>query len=124
MRYKAMLLPIHPEHAEDILNGTKWFEYRKVRCRTGTEKIILYATAPVKRVLGEVEILDAIVDTPHRVWELTSDGAGISRQNFDQYFLGHKKAVAYKLGAASRYDTPLELIESGINYTPQSMIYL
>ncbi len=124
MQKGAMLLPIYPEHAENILNGIKWFEYRKVRCRTDTKKIILYATAPVMRILGEVEILDVIIDAPHRVWELTSDGAGISRQNYNRYFLGHEKAVAYKLGAVCRYDTPLKPIDLGINYTPQAAVYL
>lgn len=120
----AMLLPIHPAHAENILNGTKWFEFRKVPCRTGTTRIIIYATAPIMRVVGEVEILDVIVGSPESVWELTSDGAGISRQEFNRYFLGHAKAVGYKLGTVQRYDPSLRPSDLGINYVPQATVYL
>ena len=42
-----MLLSINPEHVENILLGTKRFEFRKVRCKYEVSKIIIYATAPV-----------------------------------------------------------------------------
>lgn len=51
-----MLLSINPEFVTSILQGKKLYEYRKFRCRSDVDKIIIYATAPQKQVVGEAEI--------------------------------------------------------------------
>ena len=39
-----------------ILNGTKTFEYRKNRFRRqNIDSIVIYATSPVMKVIGEVQ---------------------------------------------------------------------
>jgi predicted transcriptional regulator len=124
MQGDRILLPILPEYAKSILEGTKRFEFRKTPCRAGTKTILLYATTPVRAVVGEVEILDIHVGPPNEIWEITADAAGISRQAFNRYYLGHEKAVAYRLGVAEQYSCPLKLTELGINYTPQAPVYL
>lgn len=48
-----MLLSINPEHVENILCGKKRFEFRKVCCKADVDKIIIYSTAPVMRVVAE-----------------------------------------------------------------------
>ncbi len=124
MQGDRILLPIFPEYAKSILEGTKRFEFRKVPCRPGTKKILLYATTPVRAVVGEVEILDVHVGSPNEIWEITADAAGISRQAFNRYFLGYEKAVAYRLGVVQQYSRPLKLAELGIGSTPQAPVYL
>lgn len=41
-----------------------------------------------------------------------------------QYFTNTKVAYAYKLGKIKKYDVPKTLEELGINYYPQSYVYL
>lgn len=75
-----VLMPIKPEYAEQILAGTKTFEYRKTRFkRNNVDAIVIYVTSPVMKVLGEVELLDTLEDSPkifgeklHIMEELTS----------------------------------------------------
>ena len=93
-----ILLSINPEHVENIFNGTKKVEYRKVKCRGEVDKILIYATSPVKKVVGEVVLLGVIEDLPDNVWRLTSQDAGITREFFDRYYQNKSKAFAYKLG--------------------------
>ncbi len=81
-----MLLSINPEHVENILLGTKRFEFRKVRCKSEISKIIIYATAPVMQVVAEAEVTGIIEDNPNRVWSITAEYAGISKGVFDIYF--------------------------------------
>lgn len=119
-----MLLSINPEHVENILNGNKQFEFRKVRCRPDVDKIIIYATSPIMKVVGEVEVLDIIVDLPEQVWELTSEFAGISKQFYDKYYQNKDVAVAYRLGDVRQYINPLTLADFGINFAPQSFVYV
>jgi len=52
-----ILLSINPEHVENILNGSKLFEFRKIRCKNNVDKIIIYATFPVMRVVAEVKYI-------------------------------------------------------------------
>ena len=119
-----MLLSINPEHVENILNGTKQYEFRKVRCRADVDKIVIYATSPQKMVVAEAEIEDIIEDDVTDVWRQTSAFAGISYAFFRAYYRGKKKAVAYKLGKVKAYKKPRRLSDYDVAYPPQSFIYL
>ncbi|MEA4848036.1 MAG: hypothetical protein VB106_12465 [Clostridiaceae bacterium] len=119
-----MLLSINPEHVENILNGNKKYEFRKVRCRADVDKMIIYSTAPVMAVVGEAEIINIIEDEPEKVWALTADYSGINKDSFNEYYRERDKAVAYKLGEIKKYIEPLKLSDFGISYAPQSFVYI
>lgn len=119
-----MLLSINPEHVENILKGTKKYEYRKRRCRRAIDKIVIYATYPVMSVVGEVTVEDVIEGSPDAIWSLTSQRSGISKHFYDQYYKGHDKAIAYKLGGIEKFQTPKALSDYGIHSAPQSFLYI
>jgi len=119
-----ILLSINPEHVENILNGSKKVEYRKVSCRCDVDKILIYSTSPIMKVVGEAVVLEVIEDLPDKVWRITSQYAGITRNFFDKYYEDKSKAVAFKLGKVTKYKEPLSLSDLGINSAPQSFIYL
>ena len=119
-----ILLSINPQHVDNILNGNKKFEFRKVRCKDDVDKIVIYATSPMMCVVGEADVLQVIEDRLDVVWEITSAHAGISNQFFDQYYQGKNRAVVYRLGKVKKYKNPLQLFDFGINYAPQSFIYI
>jgi len=119
-----MLLSINPQHVENILNGQKKFEFRKVRCRADVDNIVLYATSPIMQIVGEADVIEIIQDSLDVVWEITSEYAGISRRFYDEYYQGKDKAVAYKLGKVKRYERPLQLSDLGIGFAPQSFVYI
>ena len=52
----TILLSIKPEFSEKIFNETKKYEFRKRVARKKVEKIVVYATSPVKKIVGEVEV--------------------------------------------------------------------
>ena len=102
------LLSLRPEFAERIFDGTKKYEYRKrVFVREDVDKVVVYATDPLKRVVGEFEFGEIIVDTPTSIWEKTAPYSGINRNRFFKYFLGKQKAYAITIRCAVRYDKPL-----------------
>ena len=55
-----MLISINPQHVENIFNGTKKYEYRKTKCKIKPTKIIIYASSPIKKVVGEIIIEDIL----------------------------------------------------------------
>jgi predicted transcriptional regulator len=119
-----MLLSINPEHVENILNGTKLYEFRKVRARAKISKIIIYSTAPEKMVVAEADIEEIIEDTLERVWELTCELSGISRDFYEAYYEGKRQAVAYKLKGVRKYSEPKSLSDFGLQHAPQSFAYV
>ena len=119
-----ILLSINPRHVEHILEGSKKYEFRKVRCRKDVDKILIYATAPQKKVVAEADIEDIIIDVPNAVWEKTNDFAGITYSFFESYYKGKSIAIAYKLRNVITFDKPLSLNDLGITNAPQSFIYL
>lgn len=120
----VILLSIKPEYAEKIFAGTKKYEYRRHIASEKIEKIIVYSTAPVKQVIGEVDV-DGILSmkmTP--MWELTKHGAGISRYKYRQYFKNSKCAFAYVLKKPRLFPSPKDLKDYAINQAPQSFVYI
>jgi len=119
-----MLLSINPEYVASILQGKKMYEYRKFRCRDDVDKIIIYATAPQKQIVGEVEIADIVEDDILTVWHQTKEYSGITYKFFRRYYRGKKKAIAYHLKNLIVYDEPLTLNDIGISCAPQSYRYV
>lgn len=119
-----MLLSINPEHVENILLGVKRFEFRKVRCKSEVDKIIIYATSPVMQVVAEAEVAGIIEDDVQAVWNLTSEFAGISYDFYERYYEGKEKAIAYKLGKVKKYSKPKLLSDYGLTFAPQSFVYV
>ena len=119
-----ILLSINPEHVENIFSGVKKYEFRKVRCRSEVDRMLIYSTAPVMAVVGEAEILGIIEDEPEKVWELTAVFSGIDKDFFDEYYKEKVKAVAYQLGKITKYLEPLKLSDFDINFAPQSFVYI
>jgi predicted transcriptional regulator len=119
-----ILLSINPEHVENIMAGTKIYEFRKIQCKEKVDKIIIYSTFPVMKVVGEADVVDIIVDNPDNVWNTTNAFSGISKQFFDDYYRNRDKAIAYKLSNVKRYQHPKDLSSYGIKYAPQSFVYI
>ncbi len=118
-----ILLSIKPEYVERILNGTKQYEFRK-RLAKDVTKIVVYSTAPVKRVVAEVEVVGTIECAEQKLWDLTHEHAGIDRKRFHEYFCDCKNACAYVLGNVDIFDSPKSLEEYGLSLAPQSFIYI
>ena len=121
---ETILLSINPEFVEKIFDGTKKYEFRKRLADKSVNRILIYATIPIKQVVGEIRVLDTLSASPTALWEITKKKAGISRKRFREYFKGCKIAYAYCLGDVVKYEFPKSLDDFGISIPPQSFIYL
>ena len=119
-----MLISIKPEHIENIFNGSKKYEYRKIRCKQDIDKIIIYSTYPIMKVVGEAKVEKILEDSPDRIWEKTKKYSGIDLNSYQKYFKDRSKAIAYKLTNIKKYDSPKELSSYGIKAAPQSFVYI
>lgn len=120
-----ILISIKPEYVNEILSGRKKYEYRKVKAKKdNVDKMIIYATAPIMKVVAEIEILKVLEDSPDLIWENTKEYSGINKSFYDKYYENRNIAIAYQLGKIEKYNKPKELSDLGISYSPQSFIYI
>lgn len=121
-----VLLSIKPEYAEKILTGKKRYEFRKSIFKNSSVKtVVIYATMPVGKVVGEFDFDEVLSDSPQAIWAETSKYSGITKKFFNSYFDGREKAHAIKVRSVRRYDVPVslqEFVPSGS--APQSFRYL
>lgn len=120
-----VLLSVKPQFAKDIFNGFKKYEYRKtIFTRQDIKKVVVYASSPVKSVIGEFEIEKIIHDDIDSLWIKTKTSAGISEENFIAYFKNKSKGYAIKIKSQRMYDDPLSLDSLMVSVPPQSFMYL
>jgi predicted transcriptional regulator len=121
-----VLLSVKPRFVEAILAGKKTFEFRRaVFRRHDVGAVVLYASSPTCRVVGEFTIEEVLSLRLDALWRATQSGGAIDRAYFDQYFEGCLMGHALKVKHAKRYREPLCLrTDLGIARPPQSFCYL
>jgi len=120
-----VLLSIKPEFADSIFEGTKKFEFRKVIFKnSGIKTVVVYASSPVQKVIGEFEIESIINDELSALWKKTKEFAGISEDFFFEYFLNRDRGYAIQIKKVKKYKKALCLRENFNTTPPQSFMYL
>ena len=120
-----VLLSIKPEYAEKIFDGTKKFEFRRSVFKNPEIKtIVVYASSPVQRVIGEFDINQIICKNLDELWEHTQNHAGIEKEFFFQYFNDKMQGYAIEVKRTRKYKTPLLLKEKFNIAPPQSFAYI
>lgn len=121
----TVLLSIKPEFAFKIFNGSKKYEYRRaIFARKEVTTVVVYASHPVKRVIGEFEIGGILHDEPHSLWALTKQYAGINKTRFFEYFRDRAKGYAIEIRSTVTYKDPMLLSSLMVSSPPQSFMYI
>ena len=116
------ILSIKPKFVEEIVAGKKKFEYRKSVFKQPVEKVYVYASAPISKVIGEFQPVDVVVGTPGDVWKETNKFSGITKRFFDEYYKGRKTAYAIVIQNFVKYDCQVNLPKG--MHAPQSYCYV
>ena len=121
-----VLLSVKPQFVDLIASGVKRFEYRRVLYRrSDIKRIVVYASSPICRIVGEIEVGDLLTDTPEALWERTKDKAGVSKEFFLSYFDDLPQAHAIEIKAYHPYPSPKRLEDEYPSIAPpQSFRYL
>lgn len=120
-----VLLSIKPEFAFKIFEGKKKFEFRKVIFKNlNVKTVVVYASSPVQRVIGEFEIENILSSDPAEIWRQTKKYSGISEDFFYEYFADRKIAHAIKIKNVKKYKKQLHLQDNFNVVPPQSYVYL
>ena len=120
-----VLLSIKPEFADKIFSGEKKFEFRRAIFKDRSVKTVLvYASAPIQKVIGEFEIEDIICEDIETLWKTTQFHAGITYDYFVTYFEGKKQGFAIKIKSRKKFKNA-RCIKKDYNLAPpQSFAYV
>lgn len=118
------LLSIKPNFAYAILRGEKKYEFRRSIFTRPVDVVVLYATAPVRRVVAEFEVCSVISQPLQTLWDRTKKFAGIGEEYFFRYFQGRVYGHAIEIGEVRPYKSPFCPIERFGIRPPQSFVYL
>lgn len=116
------ILSIKPQFVEEIVAGKKKFEYRKSVFKQPVEKVYVYASAPISKVIGEFQPVDVVSGVPADVWKKTKEFSGITKKFFDEYYKGKKTAYAIVIQNFVKYDCHV-ILPKGM-HAPQSFRYI
>ena len=101
-----VLLSIKPKYVNEIVNGNKRYEFRKsvFRKRGNVGKVYIYASSPVKRIVGAFTIESIIEERPEELWRICKKFSGISEVEFFDYFRDKDKGYAIEIGMLELFD--------------------
>lgn len=121
---RVAVMAIHPRYADAILKGDKLVEFRKRKLADDIRTVLIYATAPVQRVIGEFSIKETVIDEPASIWATFGDVGIIDESSFGDYYASSTQAVALVVDQVTRYGRPQTLSELETKSIPQSFYYV
>lgn len=121
-----VILSIRPTFCKMIFSGQKKYEYRKrVFTRSDVDKVYIYATKPICRIVGCFRVEEVIENKKSYMWEKTHKDGGISKEYFDAYFKNSDTAYAIKIGQVVKLDNPIDPKEVIKDFhAPQNFMYV
>jgi predicted transcriptional regulator len=117
IKKRHLFISVKPEFAKKIIAREKKIELRKVKPRVKIgDYVIIYASSPVKSVIGFGMVQQIIETSPKQMWEKHSSILGIDKSQFDEYYEGKERAIGIKIRKIQQI-TPIPL-EDLRNITP------
>lgn len=122
----SVLLSIKPEFVSKIFSGQKRYEFRRAIFKSASvSRVVVYASSPVQRVVGEFEIGEILQLCKCELWRRTEKHSGIEKHYFDEYFNGRTTGFAIRILSPHQYATPVRLSAfCNTDRPPQSFMYL
>ena len=98
IKHKYLFIAVKPEYANKLISNKKDIELRKMKPNVQPgDYVIIYASAPVKAVVGFGKVRGIIMCSPQEMWNKHSERLGIELQEFHSYYNGYNKAVGIEL---------------------------
>lgn len=99
------IFSVKPKYVSLIFTGVKTVELRKTNLRGISEgsRVFFWESSPVKQLAGMARVVSWVREPLEVLWNLISDMAGISREEFDEYFEGVESGVALFLEDAEEF---------------------
>jgi predicted transcriptional regulator len=75
----------------------KRYEFRRRAFGGNVEKVFVYSTAPIKKIVAEFSVKSIIKDNPKALWFDFKEFSGLEETEFFEYFDGAEKGYAIEV---------------------------
>lgn len=121
----VILISIHPEYANAMFAGEKNIEFRKTNIPNDLEYVILYATSPIKQIVGYFKVHKIIKEQPQKLWEAFSKTSGTTEEFYFRYYHNIEYGLGLILERVCQFSKPFSLENAGFSpKPPQSFSYV
>lgn len=103
-----VILSIKPKYVEKILSGEKRYEFRKRIFKKDVDRVFIYATSPIKKIVASFVPGEIVEDTPEDMWNRFGDISGTSKEDFFDYFKGKEKGFVIEIKELETFKEPLD----------------
>ncbi|MDP2766637.1 MAG: hypothetical protein Q8O41_04180 [Candidatus Methanoperedens sp.] len=119
-----VLLSVKPKYAEKILEGEKKYEFRRaIFRRNDVEKVYIYSSSPVSKIIAGFEIERILKDSPKEIWKKCQKYAGISKKDFFAYFKNSDVAYAIEIGDVDSFQESIDPYNINEDFKPPQSFY-
>lgn len=109
---RALFISIRPNYVDALVAGTKTVELRRTRPDVVRgDRVLIYSSSPVMSLLATAVVDGVSVARPSEIWTRFRDEVGVSRREFDEYFVGAASASAIELRDVSLLPEAVDLAE-------------
>jgi len=121
----VIFLSIRPRFARAIMAGDKRVEFRRSSIRRRPFYAVVYATSPVRRVLGYFKVAYLVQDSPSLLWQKFGPQGGLNYNEFSQYYRGARQGTAIGVSLVVTFCKPVSVSCIWPSFRiPQSFSYL
>jgi len=107
------------------MSGQKTVEFRKNGIGKGVQYVVVYASAPQKRLVGYFEVSRVERASPSAIWKRYKQSGVIDKDAFFKYYSGHKNATCFAIGRVWKLKRAMSIESLHLNLSaPQSFCYL
>ena len=119
-----LLISIKPEFVKKILAYEKLYEFIKSIFKEDVDKIFIYSTYPVKKIVGYFEVNEIICESPQELWNSFSEVSGISKKDFFKYYANSNEGFAIKIDNLHIFEEYIDMNQYDDFRAPQSFCYV
>lgn len=119
----TIMLAIKPQYVDAIRSEAKDLEFRRSIPKRKVDKILIYESSPIMKVVGEATVDGIYHEKISNLWKI-SNKRGINKKDFMSYFTGKETGYAYRLANVIFYENSYELSDYDIKHAPQSFRYI
>lgn len=125
MNPESVMISIHPKYVDKILSGEKRIEFRRRWTHRDIETLVIYATAPVQKIVAVVTINGVFRGDRNALWRLAQiKGGGLAKLELFNYLKGTDEGVAIELTEVLRISNGgISLRELSKNLRPPQSFY-
>jgi predicted transcriptional regulator len=98
--------------------GDKRVEFRKRVFRHPIRYVVIYATSPVKSIIGFCRVGRIRVDSPSQIWKEYQSIGGVAAGTYKSYYANSSIAVAIEMEQLYIFAHPISLMTLPIRITP------